>query len=146
MNAPDLTTKQFGDACEHYVIAMLGFAHVPAQKMPDSWPGYDVIAQPRQSSPVRVSVKGRNADSAGFRAFRLDSSEQWDWVAVVLRYPETGRIRCWMLPRDLAFSESTPEPNQKGTRRLRLATLEERCAEWEGRFGIGAPVLFEGEV
>jgi hypothetical protein len=136
----DLTTKQFGDACEHYVIAMLGFAHVPAQKMPDSWPGNDVIAQPLKSTPVRVSVKGRNAGSAGSGAFRLDSREQWDWVAVVLRYPETGRVRCWMLPRDLALRASTPEPNEKGTRRLRLATLEEGFSQCEGMFRIGTPV------
>ena len=107
----DITTKQFGDACEHYVVAMLGFANVPAQKMPDGWPGYDVIAQPSQSTPLRISVKGRNVGPA--KAFRLDGNKEWDWVAAVLRDPETGQTRCWMLPRDAAFSLSTPEPNEK---------------------------------
>jgi hypothetical protein len=37
-----LTTKQRGDAAEHYVISMLGFNNIPAAKMPDNWPGYDL--------------------------------------------------------------------------------------------------------
>jgi hypothetical protein len=137
----DLTPKQFGDACEHYVIAMLGFAGVPATKMPDAWPGYDVIAQPGQGTPLRVNVKGRNI-SPGFRSYRFRfDDEEWDWLAAVLRYPETGKIRCWMLPRDLAFRASTREP--QGTRVLRLATLEERYSKCEGMFQIGAPVTSE---
>jgi hypothetical protein len=40
-----LTTKQRGDAAEHYVISMLGFNGGPAAKMPDNWPGYDLVAQ-----------------------------------------------------------------------------------------------------
>lgn len=40
-----LTTKQRGDAAEHYVISMLGFNNIPASKMPDNWPGYDLVAQ-----------------------------------------------------------------------------------------------------
>jgi len=36
-----------GDACEMLVAAEMTFAGVPAMKMPDNWPGYDVIAQPK---------------------------------------------------------------------------------------------------
>jgi hypothetical protein len=36
IETPRSNTKQFGDACEHYVVAMLGFANVPAVKMPDA--------------------------------------------------------------------------------------------------------------
>jgi hypothetical protein len=36
-----------GDACEMLVAAEMTLAGIPAIKMPDNWPCYDVIAQPR---------------------------------------------------------------------------------------------------
>jgi hypothetical protein len=55
-----LTTKQRGDAAEHYVISMLGFNSIPAAKMPDNWPGYDLVAQrPNGAKPLRTSVRFR---------------------------------------------------------------------------------------
>lgn len=41
------TTKQMGDACEMLVAGELTLAGIPALKVPDNWPGYDVVAQPR---------------------------------------------------------------------------------------------------
>jgi hypothetical protein len=35
-----------GDACEMLVAAEMTLAGVPALKVPDNWPDYDVIAQP----------------------------------------------------------------------------------------------------
>jgi hypothetical protein len=51
--------KQMGDACEMLVVANLTLAGVPSLKVPDNWPGYDVIAQPADGPPLRVSVKSR---------------------------------------------------------------------------------------
>ena len=54
------TSRQMGDACEMLVAAELTLAGVPALKMPDTWPCYDVIAQPIGGGPPqRVSVKSR---------------------------------------------------------------------------------------
>lgn len=50
------TSKQMGDACEMVVAAELILAGVPALKVPDNWPGYDVIAQPVGYPPQLVSV------------------------------------------------------------------------------------------
>ena len=50
-----LTTKQRGDAAEHYVISMLGFNGIPAAKMPDNWPGYDLVDAP----PLNPVYPGR---------------------------------------------------------------------------------------
>ena len=47
MSPRPYTTKQMGDACEMLVAAELTLAGIPAIKMPDSWPHYDVIAQPK---------------------------------------------------------------------------------------------------
>jgi hypothetical protein len=40
------TTKQMADACEMFIAAEMTLAGVPARKMPDDWPCYDVVAQP----------------------------------------------------------------------------------------------------
>jgi hypothetical protein len=61
-----LTTKQRGDAAEHYVISMLGFNSIPAAKMPDNWPGYDLVAQrPNGAKSLRISVRFRIDGSYG---------------------------------------------------------------------------------
>jgi hypothetical protein len=51
------TGKQIGDACEMLVAAELTLAGIPALKVPDNWPGYDVVAQPAGDKPQRISVK-----------------------------------------------------------------------------------------
>jgi hypothetical protein len=42
------TSKQMGDACEMLVAAELILAGIPALKVPDNWPGYDVISAARR--------------------------------------------------------------------------------------------------
>lgn len=39
------TTKQMGDACEMLVAAELTLAGIPALKVPDNWPHYELIAE-----------------------------------------------------------------------------------------------------
>ena len=64
------TSKQMGDAGEMLVAAELTLAGVPAIKVPDNWPGYDVVAQPPGGErPVRISVKSRT-----YKRVRLSSS------------------------------------------------------------------------
>lgn len=131
-----VTTKQFGDACEHYVVAMLGFANVPAIKTPECWPGYDVIAQPAGLAPQRINVKGRRWTSTA-RAFRIEARAEWDWLAAVVSNATDNSLRCWLLPRSMALNMSTAMPIA-GERRLNLTTLYNECAPWEGKFTIGA--------
>lgn len=38
------TKKQMGDACEMLVVAELTLGGIPALKVPDNWPGYDIVA------------------------------------------------------------------------------------------------------
>jgi hypothetical protein len=77
------TTKQMGDACEMLVAAELTLAGVPAIKLPNNWPGYDVIAQspsrPLQRVPVRSGTFKRGAAFVWY-----DENEKFDWFAVVL--------------------------------------------------------------
>ena len=134
MTAPDLTNKQFGDACEHHVIASLGFAGIPAIKLPDGWPAADVIAQPFDALPQQISVKGRRQNG---KATHVDFStgSAWDWLAVIVR--ENGMTETWMLPRSVAMELSSPIQNG---RRLYLTKLAKEGAAWAENFAIGAPV------
>jgi len=72
-----------GDACEMYVAAELTLAGVPAMKVPDNWPGYDIIAQPLNGLPQRISVKSRTFKrGAVFVTYNIN--DVFDWLAVVL--------------------------------------------------------------
>ncbi len=52
-------SKQMGDACEMLVAAELTLAGIPAMRVPEQWPGYDVVAQPFDRGVQRISVKSR---------------------------------------------------------------------------------------
>jgi hypothetical protein len=102
-----LTTKQRGDAAEHYVISMLGFNNIPAAKMPDNWPGYDLVAQRRNAAkPLRISVRFRTDGNYGPYA-RYKPHEPFDFIAVL--------FAC--LARDVEVNFTRP-PRGKRERKL----------------------------
>ncbi|MGA7631476.1 MAG: hypothetical protein WCB11_11960 [Terriglobales bacterium] len=80
----DYTSKQMGDACEMLIAAEFTLAGVPALKMPDNWPHFDVIAQPKSGVPQRIYVRSRTFKRGGNTAVDFDSTAQFDWWAVVL--------------------------------------------------------------
>src|ERR1700722_2668842 len=102
-----LTTKQRGDAAEHYVISMLGFNSIPAAKMPDNWPGYDLVAQrPNAAKPLRISVRFRTDVNYG-PYVRYKPHEPFDFIALVYKHPDVdGGVRTWILPRSVADKTS----------------------------------------
>lgn len=98
LTAKQVATKQMGDACEMLVAAELTLAGVPAFKLPDNWPGYDVIAQPPSQTPQRVSVKARTFKSGNFVGY--DQLDVFDWLAIViLPGPGCEHRRIFILPR-----------------------------------------------
>jgi hypothetical protein len=86
-----------GDACEMLVAAELTLAGVPALRVPDNWPGYDVIAHPPDRMPQRVSVKSRTTGKGHIVAF---DPATCDWLAIVLL--EGGQRSIFVVPRDVA--------------------------------------------
>jgi hypothetical protein len=93
-----LTTKQFGDACEHHVLARVAFAGHPAIKMPDGWPGYDLLTEDGQ----RISVKGLRYGNGQKAAWvNTDPYGDWDWLAAVRLHENTGEIETFLLPRSV---------------------------------------------
>jgi hypothetical protein len=100
------TTKQMGDACEMLVAAELTLAGVPALKVPDLWSHYDVIAQPIDRGPQRISVKSRTfARSGSFVGY--SNSDEFDWLAIVILPSEGGETRrIFIVPREIADKRS----------------------------------------
>src|SRR5205085_9823634 len=97
------TSKQMGDACEMLVAAELTLAGVPALKVPDNWPDYDVIAQPPDASPQRISVRSRTFKRGANTFVQYDKREKFDWLAIVL-LPGDGETlrRIFVIPRSHA--------------------------------------------
>jgi hypothetical protein len=101
-----LTTKQFGDACEYAVLAELSFAGLPATKMPDGWPGYDLMVGGRTDS--RISVKGmRYIDKPGANKFWRFHPDGWDWLAVT-RFNADQTRTIYIAPREWVLSVAGP--------------------------------------
>lgn len=67
------------------VAGELTLAGMPALKVPDNWPGYDVIAQPQGMPPQRISVKARTyRRRSGHFIDYFDECGEFDWLAIVL--------------------------------------------------------------
>lgn len=139
-----LTTKQRGDAAEHYVISMLGFNNIPASKMPDNWPGYDLVAQlPDDTKPLRVSVKFRTYSDGPGAYIGYEPVEQFDFIALVLKYPD--RLRTWILPRAVANATAlNPGGSKSGKftkREWQVKSIAKRFPAYENNFrlAVGAP-------
>lgn len=115
--------KQMGDATEMLVAAKMTLAGVPAMKVPDLWPGYDVIAQPVDATPQRISVKARTHKKANYIVY--DCRDQFDWLAVVLLMPETGERRVYIIPRADADAKARRDKETSKTAADRYFTAEE---------------------
>ena len=137
-----LTPKQIGDGCEMLVAAHLTLAGSPAVLMPDGWPGYDLIAQPPDGQPQRISVKARSRSHRGRSThtchFYPDGCE---WIAFVF-LPEDEPERIWIVPADVARDLSLPDGIR---RKFPLALLEKKLATWKGNFALQREPLVEGD-
>lgn len=99
-----LTSKHKGDACEMLVAAELTLAGIPAMKMPDNWPHYDVIAQPQQGIPQRISVKARAWKVGGSHFVDYRHGGDFDWLAAVILMPSDEKEyqrEFYLIPRDV---------------------------------------------
>lgn len=96
------TTKQMGDACEMLVAGELTLAGIPAHKMPDNWPGYDIVAQPLGVDAQRISVKSRTFKK-GAAYIEYNMSDVFDWLAIViLPVNKEDSRRFFIIPREIA--------------------------------------------
>lgn len=133
------TSKQMGDACEMLIAAELTLAGFPAAKMPDNWPHYDVVAQPKDGGPLqRVSVKSRTFKrGASFVAY--DGRSKFDWLAVVLLPGEDQpQRRIFIVPRHVADARSRKDGPTAKTQDCywRQDEVAKRLSEFESNFAL----------
>lgn len=131
------TSKQMGDACEMVVAAELTLAGVPALKVPDNWPGYDVIAQPVGHFPQRVSVKSRTFKQGPSYVTYYDF-DQFDWLAIVILLPDVTNGRAiYLIPRDVSDAlarRDKPTSKTAAERYFRVDQVESLFEKYRSNF------------
>ncbi|MFG1365804.1 hypothetical protein [Xanthobacter versatilis] len=144
------TTKQMGDACEMLIAAELTLAGIPALKVPDNWPHYDVIAQPLGLPPQRISVKSRTF-KVGAAYVEYNESDRFDWLAIVILINGGGERRSiYMIPRaeaDKVARRDKPTSKTADLRYFRIDEVERLFARFRNNFALvtspGAPQQVE---
>jgi hypothetical protein len=132
------TSKQMGDACEMLVAGDVTLAGVPAFKMPDNWPHYDVIAQPKVGVPQRIYARSRTFKRGGDTFVDFDSTAQFDWWAIVL-LPGADQLtrRFFFVPKEIAEARSrrnNPATKWGHYRYVRQDKVAETFPEFENNF------------
>jgi hypothetical protein len=133
-----------GDACEMLVVAELTLAGVPAVKMPDNWPGHDVIALPQGGvAPQRISVKSRTYKRGGDSYVEyVRKDDRFDWMAVVVLPNDKGepsKRRVFIFPKaisDERFHRSRPEAKNHGIMSGQIDQLAKILPEFEDNFRL----------
>lgn len=133
------TSKQMGDACEMLVAAELTLAGIPALKVPDNWPHYDVIAQPPSGSAQRISVKSRTFKrDAAYVKYQVH--DQFDWLAIVILTGEEPQSRqIYVIPRAIADEKARRDKETSKTaaeRYYRIDQVELLFAAYRNNFAL----------
>lgn len=119
------TSKQMGDACEMLVAAELTLAGIPALKVPDNWPHYDVIAQPLGRDAQRISVKSRTF-KRGAAFVEYKATDRFDWLAIVLLIDADPQPRAmYVVPFAAADKHARRDKPTSKTALLRYFRIDE---------------------
>jgi hypothetical protein len=128
-----------GDACEMLVAAELTLAGIPALKVPDNWPHYDVIAQPMDRPAQRISVKSRTLKS-GAAYVEYNDFDQFDWLAIVLLDGGNCQSRSiYLVPRadaDGLARKDKPTSKTAHLRYYRIDEVERLFSGFRDNFGL----------
>jgi hypothetical protein len=135
------TSKQMGDACEMLVASEMTLAGVPAMKMPDNWPCYDVIAQPPSGGlPQRISVKSRTFKRGGDTFVVYKCTDEFDWLAIVLLPGDNQKDRrIFIIPRGVADQNARrdkPTSKNPNDRYWRQDAISKFFAAYENNFRL----------
>ena len=144
MKQPLITPKQMGDACEMLVVAELTLAGVPAVKMPDNWPGYDVIALPEGGvAPQKISVKSRTFKRGGDSYVEyVRKDDCFGWMAVVILpndKGEPGKRRVFIFPKTISderFHRPRPGAKNYGIMSAQIDQIARILPEFEDNYRL----------
>ena len=136
------TSKQMGDACEMLIAAELTLAGIPALKVPDNWPHYDVIAQPMGQAAQRISVKSRTF-KRGAAFVEYNDFDQFDWLAIVLLSAESQSDRAiYLIARtdaDQFARRDKPASKTASLRYFRIDEVERLFTSCRDNFALRRP-------
>lgn len=145
------TSKQMGDACEMLVAAELTLAGIPALKVPDNWPHYDVIARPLIGPAQRISVKSRTFKAgSAYVDYKVD--DQFDWLAIVILSLDGAAVRnLYLVPRTVADRHARRDKPTSKTAQLRYNRIDEverLFGAYRGNFSLAVtdPDLYSADA
>ncbi|WP_287241199.1 hypothetical protein [Mesorhizobium sp.] len=128
-----------GDAAEMIVAAELTLAGIPALKVPDNWPSYDVIAQPIGGVPQRISVKARTFKKGAAYVQFLDT-DVFDWLAIVILANDGTNVRSvYLIPRSVAdktAQRNAPETKTANIRYIPIDQIERKFGQYRDNFKL----------
>jgi len=128
-----------GDACEMLVAAELTLAGIPALKVPDNWPHYDVIAQPEGAKAQQISVKSRTY-KRGPAYVEYKADDLFDWLAIVILSGESAAIRhVYLVPKAIADHHARrdkPTSRTANLRYFRIDEVERLFGRFKSNFGL----------
>ncbi len=134
------TTKQMGDACEMLVAAELTLAGIPAMKVPDCWPGYDVVAQfPEKQSLQKISVKSCTFKKGSDAFVGYSSTDDFDWLAIVIvSVGEDKKREIFIIPRNVAEEKARSYDTEKmrDVREYRIDEIIQKFSAYENNFQL----------
>jgi hypothetical protein len=121
------------------VAAEMTLVGMPALKVPDNWPCYDVIAQPKDGRPPqRISVKSRTFKLGGSTYVVYNSTDDFDWLAIVLLPgADVKTRRIFVVPRALADDKARrdkPTSKTAHERYWRQDEIPKQFAAYENNF------------
>jgi hypothetical protein len=126
-----------GDAAEMIVAAELTLAGVPALKVPDLWPSYDVIAQPEGDGPQRISVKARTFKK-GAAYVQYLATDTFDWLAIVILANDESNARSvYVIPRgvvDAQAQRNAPDTKTANIRYIPIDQIDRRFGPYRDNF------------
>lgn len=130
-----------GDACEMLIAAELTLAGIPALKVPDNWPDYDVVAQPINGEPQRISVKSRTyKDGAAYVIY--NEHDKFEWLAIILLNCPTLPLperRFYIVPRDVSDQlcrQNAPDTKTAANRYLSISQIEKFFGRYRNNFQL----------
>ena len=125
-----------GDACEMLVAAELTLAGIPALKAPDNWPHYDVIAQPADGPPIRISVKSRTFKTGSNWVDYFTTRGDFDWLAaVILAAPPDGERAFYIIPRAV-FNKAAKLDAPRNQLYVRIDRMDQIFGRWRNNFAL----------